>query len=200
MSDPFTRRRNAVDDVSRAWLEGLSAAGVRRVHVIADLHALMLRGARQTLASRPLLVDQLRDYDLEKMAHEVAESAVLAVINNLDEYRGESRFTTWAYAFAVRASATVSAREARRPVMAHLDDHGWRQLEGATEDPMSLGTLRRAVQSRLTERQRLVFVATALNGAALDDVAAQVGATRDALYRDLLDARRALAAHLRADD
>jgi RNA polymerase sigma-70 factor (ECF subfamily) len=59
--------------------------------------------------------------------------------------------------------------------------------------------VRRAVDEQLTPRQRQVFVALVLNGVPMDALVAQLGSTRNAIYKTMFDARRKLRAALAAN-
>jgi RNA polymerase sigma-70 factor (ECF subfamily) len=48
---------------------------------------------------------QLRGGDFDDLAHQAADDALVAVLGKLDDFRGESRFTTWAHKFALLEAA-----------------------------------------------------------------------------------------------
>ena len=86
----------ALDAVSREWLRALRADGATRDEAVARLHALLLRAARFEAARRRGRLPHLRD-EIEEIAHEAAGDALVSVLAHLDDFRGESRFTTWVY-------------------------------------------------------------------------------------------------------
>ena len=86
----------AIDDASREWLRALRSDGATRDEAVARLHALLLRAARFEAAQRRDRVPHVRD-ELEEVAHEAAGDALISILASLDNFRGESRFTTWAY-------------------------------------------------------------------------------------------------------
>lgn len=94
IGDPFSRQPQPLDDASQAWLEGLSASGARRAETLAELHTVDAQWSTLPLQARRHWADQFREGQCEDIAHEATESAVLAVINPLHEYRGESQFTS----------------------------------------------------------------------------------------------------------
>ena len=99
-----------LDDESRAWLRDLRAEGAARDRAVARLHALLLRAARFETGRRRASHPHLRG-DLDDIAQEAADDALLAVLARLEDYRGLSRFTTWAYKFALyQASVKVRRR------------------------------------------------------------------------------------------
>ena len=199
-----SREYDELDPVSREWMDALRAPGVRRVETLAELHSLLLRAARRELDRRRHWATHLNGKDRDDLAFEVAGDALVAIVNNLESYRGASRFTTWAYGFVIKKASTKLSREQRRPLPLTLDDQGWEDLpDRISADPHTsaelrdmLVILRSAVEQALTERQRQVFIALAVNQAPIDALAVQLGSTRNALYKTLFDARRKLRARL----
>ena len=199
-------RSNGIDPVSRAWIDGLSSRGGRRMEKLAELHSLMTRAARRELARRRHWPNAVDGKDRDDLAEEIASDALFAVMDKLDSYRGESRFTTWAYAFVINTVSSKLARQARRSLPLTTEDQAWERLpDRLSTDPYSsaevrdfLRALRTGVDRALTERQRQVFIAVALNEAPIDELAVQLGSNRNAIYKTLFDARRKLRAHLEA--
>src|SRR5262249_10361216 len=121
-------------------------------------------------------------------------------------YRGESRFTTWAYTFVMNLTSAKLARQATRPLPLTMEDRDWDRLpDRLSVDPQHsaevrriLGALPSAVEQQLTESHGRVFVAVALNEVAIDELAEQLGANRNAIYKTLFVARRKLLVHLEA--
>jgi RNA polymerase sigma-70 factor (ECF subfamily) len=166
---------------------------------VAALHGLMLRAARFELARR-------RDVppgELEDLAVQAADDALVAVLAKLHTFRGESRFTTWAYKFAVLEAAVAARKRAWRdrdvtldddPAHPALRDHGPTAHDRLEETEM-LAAIRAAMPS-LTPRQREVLVAVALDDVPIDVLAERLGTTRGALYKVLHDARAKLRAEI----
>ena len=69
--------------------------------------------------------------------------------------------------------------------------------EERLEQRAQLEALRQAI-GELTDRQREVFVAVALNEVPIDVVALKLGTNRNAVYKNLFDARRRLRARMAA--
>jgi RNA polymerase sigma-70 factor, ECF subfamily len=146
--------------------------------------------------------------ELGDLCRPAADDAVLAVIGKLDGYRGASRFTTWAYAFAIFEVSVKLRRHAwrGRSIPTADDDATWNRLAAGAEAAQSglewaelLRALRRAVGEELTPRQRDVFIAVALNDVEIDVMANQLNSTRGAIYKLLHDARRKLRRRLERD-
>src|SRR4051794_21107604 len=156
---------------SRDWLEPLRS---REPEAIERLHALLLRAARFEISRRRHSLPHLRGDDLDDIAHQCANDALVAVLRKLDTFRGDSRFTTWAYKFALLEAAVSLRRRAWQGRELPLADEGWESLllpDSATDrsDQLELlGAIRDAIASDLTPHQRDVLVALALNDVPID--------------------------------
>lgn len=186
------------DSPARDWVERLRDDGPDGRAAVADLHALLLRAARFEVGRRAAELAHLRGGDHDDLAQQAADDALMAVLAKLDQFRGESRFTTWAYKFALLEAAVKVRRRAWQGREVPLEDEAWRALSDAgasagrgAEDAELFAALREEIE-RLGPRQREVLVAVALNGVPIDVLAARLGSTRGALYKNLHDARRKL--------
>jgi RNA polymerase sigma-70 factor (ECF subfamily) len=199
------RRDISADEQSRAWLAALRGAGVTRDRAVARLHDLLLRAARFELGRRRAALSHVRGEELDDIATQAADDALMAVLAKLDTYRGASRFTTWVYKFALLEAGVKLRRRAWQDREVVLDPDSW----PARADPASsaheqleqtetLKALRGAVDQALTPHQRQVFVALALNEVPIDVLAERLDTNRNALYKTLHDARRKLRRELAA--
>jgi RNA polymerase sigma factor (sigma-70 family) len=185
------------------WVDALTSGGPGHDTAIAELHALLLRVGRAE-AGRRVGWHGIRGTELDDLAHQAADDAVVSVLRRLGDFRGESRFTTWAIAFVIREVSTKFARHAWRRDAVRLGDEDWEQLpaalgagpEAMLEARALVDAVRAAVDAELSPYQRAVFVALVLNGARIDGLAAELGTTRNALYQTMFDARRKLRRHL----
>ncbi len=191
------------DHDSGAWVRGLGAGGPAYDETVSRLHDLLLRVARAELRRRRAQLP-LAGPELDDLAHQAAADAVVAVVRKVGEFRGESRFTTWACKFAIfEVSTKVGRHFWQRPTVA-MDGEGWDRLPDrfgldparAAEWRDVAAALRGAVDDELTDHQRQIFVAIVLNGVPLDAVVAELGSNRNAIYKTLFDARRKLRAAL----
>jgi RNA polymerase sigma-70 factor (ECF subfamily) len=161
-----------------------------------ELHALLLRAARFELHRRGA---HLGAADREDLALQAAGDALLAVLRKLDDFRGQSRFETWAYKFALLEAGVKARRRAWHGRELPLTGEGFAVLAGAAADPGAaaataqlLSALGEAIATDLTPHQRDVLVALTLNDVPIDVLAQRRGTTRGALYKTLHDARRRL--------
>jgi RNA polymerase sigma-70 factor (ECF subfamily) len=191
------------DPDSREWLRCLRADGATRDDAVARLHALLLRAARFEVARRRPTLPHLRGDELDDIANEAADDALMSVLRRLDDFRGASRFTTWVYKFALLEAAVKLRKRAWQGREVPLEPESWALLSGGglgpdaeAEQSELLSALQSAIGDVLTPHQRRVLVALALNGVPIDVLADRLGSTRGALYKTLHDARRKLRAHL----
>jgi RNA polymerase sigma-70 factor (ECF subfamily) len=184
------------------WVEALSTPGRARDDAVERLHALLLRASRFEVARRRRALGYVRD-NLDDLATQAADDALMAIMAKLDTYRGESRFTTWAYKFAVLEAGTKVRRRAWQEREVPLEEEGWSRLPdrraapaGDLETVELLGAVRDAIADALTPHQRAVLVAVTLNDVPIDVLAERLATTRGALYKTLHDARKSLRARL----
>jgi RNA polymerase sigma-70 factor, ECF subfamily len=188
-----------LDDASRRWLSDLRSDGPAKEDALANLHALLLRAARFEVARRRPMLPHLRGNELEDIAVEAADDALMSILARLDDFRGASRFTTWAYKFALLEAAVKLRRRAWQGREVPLEPEAWSLLAagGATPDRQAeqnelLANVQDAIGKVLTPHQRNVLVALAVNGVPIDVLAERLNTTRGALYKTLHDARRKL--------
>jgi RNA polymerase sigma-70 factor, ECF subfamily len=196
----------AVELESRAWVQALSGTGSEREEAVDRLHALLLQAARFELNRRHRLGAWKSTIEVDDLATQAADDALVSVIRKLHTYRGESRFTTWAYKFAL-IEATVKLRtrpwhDREIPLeaegLARLPDTRT-SLATQAEAAELIDAVRDAIAEVLTAHQRAVLVALTLNDVPIDVLAERRKTTRGALYKTLHDARRKLRTRLAED-
>jgi RNA polymerase sigma-70 factor (ECF subfamily) len=192
-----------LDSESREWVRSLRGVSPDRERALSRLHELLLKAARFEVARRRAALPHVRGNDLEDLAVQAADDALVSVLRRLDDFRGASRFTTWAYKFALLEAAVKLRKRAWQGVEIPLESDSWRAFtstslgpEVETEQRELMATLEHAITESLTPRQRRVLVALAIDGVPIDVLAERLDTTRGALYKTLHDARRKLRAHL----
>ncbi len=189
-----------IDQESAAWLRGLSAGGRQRDEALARLHAFLVRVARAEALRRRQWLPVAMLGEVDELCVEAADDALLTISSKLDTFQGTSRFTTWAYKFAVFEVSARLRRRAWRDMNLQLDDDAWQRLADSAnptaqqrlEERELLEVLRQSVQQVLTDRQRYVFLAAAVQEVPIDVLAERLGSSRGAVYKTLHDARRKL--------
>ena len=187
------------DDDSRAWLAALHSEGAERDAAISRLHGLLLRAARFEVARRRAGLPHLRGVSFDDLALQSADDALVAILGKLDDFRGESRFTTWAYKFALLEAAVRLRRLAWQERELPLEPGSWDLFaargaspEAGAETNELLAALQAAIEERLTPHQKEVLVAITLQDVPIDVLAERLDTTRGALYKTLHDARQRL--------
>ena len=191
---------------SHAWIERLGATGAERDAALAELHALLLRAARFEVNRRRAASPHLRGGDYDDLAHQSADDALVAILAKLSDFRGESRFTTWAYKFALYEAATKVRKRSWQGREVTLTAEAWplvaddqqRTAQQSVETTDRLTALHEAIEDQLSPHQREVVVALALNEVPVDVLAEQLNTTRGALYKTLHDGRQRLRGALAA--
>jgi RNA polymerase sigma-70 factor, ECF subfamily len=181
----------------------LQGEGRSQEAAVEQLHALLLRAARFEVGRRRPSLPHLRGDELDEIALEAADDATVSVLRRLDEFRGESRFTTWAYKFALLEAAVKLRKRAWQGREIPLEPEQWTGLASDAPSPAAtveqrdlLARLQHAIHEELSPHQRQIVVAIALNGVPIDVLAERLNTTRGALYKTLHDARRKLREHL----
>jgi RNA polymerase sigma-70 factor (ECF subfamily) len=191
-----------MDTESRDWIADLRSSGPPNDDAVKRLHALLFRAAHFEVARRRPSLPHLRGNELDDIAQEAADDALMSVLGKLDSFRGESRFSTWVYKFALYEAAVKLRRRAWQGREIPLEPESWGMFEGgaspATEAEQGelLSAIRQGIDEALTPHQRRVLVALSLNGVPIDVLAERLETTRGALYKTLHDARAKLRAHV----
>jgi RNA polymerase sigma-70 factor (ECF subfamily) len=197
---PVATGSAVLDPESQELIQALKSSGRAYDDACARLHALLLRAARFEVARRRR---GLTGAEADALATEAADDALLAVLRRLDDFRGLSKFTTWAYKFALYEAAVKVRKHAWRDRELPLEANVVESLHGGSPGPEKdaemrerLGRIAAAMDDVLTPHQRRVLVALAVNGVPIDVLAERLSTTRGALYKTLHDARAKLRAHL----
>jgi RNA polymerase sigma-70 factor (ECF subfamily) len=191
------------DAESLAWIEALSGTGRERDDAVERLHKLLLRASSFEIARRHGASGEGHGLMSEDLAMQAADDALMAIMSKLHTFRGDSRFTTWAYKFALLEAGVKVRRRAWQGREVPLESDGWAQLpdrhaapDAEAETAELLGAVRDAIADALTPHQRAVLVAVTLNDVPIDVLAERLATSRGALYKTLHDARRKLRARL----
>jgi RNA polymerase sigma-70 factor, ECF subfamily len=190
------------------WLRDLSDAASRDA-AIADLRTHLQKGVYYYLSRERSDLADLSSEEITQMAEDFAQEATLRVLDNLDSFRGDSRFTTWAMKIATRLSISEMRRarhkdfsldalmEVSEPALAGVVNGTTPDRpETATEKSDILQRIDDALTNVLTDRQRAAIESLILDDVPMDLVAEQLNTNRNALYKLVHDARRKLKTYL----
>src|SRR5262249_53674365 len=184
-------------------LRDLRSAGPAHDATVERLHDLLERAARFEIARRRSSLPHLRGNELDDIALEAADDALLSILARLDDFRGASRFTTWAYKFALLEAAVKLRRRAWQGREIPLEPETWDLFGSRNPGPAEraeqaelVESVQRGIAEALTDHQRRVLVALALNEVPIDVLADRLATTRGALYKTLHNARRKRRAYL----
>lgn len=196
------------------WLADLRGESAQQEMALAELRQRLQRSIYYYLSQERSDLRELAPAELSQMAEDLAQDATLRVMENLDNFRGESRFTTWANKIAVRLAISDLRRARYRdfsldnltaggdflPAETSLVSEAPPNPEVAAERDDVRARIDAAMREALTERQYQALAAVALRGVPMDIVAEQLGTNRNALYKLVHDARRKLKSYLEEQD
>ena len=197
-----SRPQPGLDEESRRWIAELRGDGQEREEATARLHELLLGAARFEVNRRRAGMPHLRGDDFDDLAHQAAGDALVAVLAKLEEFRGESRFTTWAYKFALLEAAVKLRRRSWQGRELPVEPERWSGIsdssspEADAEQHELLDSVRQAIDADLSPHQREVLLAVAVNDVPIDVMAERLDTTRGALYKTIHDARKKLRSSL----
>jgi RNA polymerase sigma-70 factor, ECF subfamily len=193
------------------WLRILAGQGDEQAAAIGDLRALLRRAALYTLSRTGVHGASLASSQVEAIAEECAQEALLAILDRLGDFRAESKFTTWAYKFAVNIALTAARRERWKNIsLDHMLDENEAPVslpggDAAVQSPEQhsqqaevWALVQQVMDAELTHRQRQVLRAMVFEELPLDEVVRHLGSNRNAVYKLVHDARIKLKAGLEA--
>ncbi len=191
------------------WIRALSEPGTEQAAALADLRTYLLRAALFTLLRHRGSSHHMGRSQIEQIAEESTQEALVSLLQHLKDFRGDSRFTTWAYTFAVHGALIAARHERWKHVSLDAVVDSPLALPASTDDRRSTSPQHHALQAealaairegigRLTVKQQQVLKALVFDEVPLDELARHWSTNRNALYKLLHDARRKLRADLRA--
>jgi RNA polymerase sigma-70 factor (ECF subfamily) len=191
------------------WIVALNGRGDEQAAALTDLRTYLLRAALFTLQRALRYVGHLESSTLGQLAEDCAQETLTTLLQRLQDFRGESRFTTWAYAFAVNIALTAARRERSAPVAQDpileisealpspgRDEDGLPDPERRALQMEMMAAIRDGIEQNLTLRQQEALRALVFEEVPLDDVVRRWGSNRNAVYKLVHDARRKLKMHL----
>ena len=198
---------------NQEWLHDLSANGAIQEAAIADLRDLLLRAALYFFSRDLGDLAGLDRQEILQRAEDCAQDALIAVMDHLPDFRGDSKFTTWAYKFAINTALVAARHERWKGVsLDELAASGEQSFlkwtiqytpDGSTPEQAAQqveirAMIRDMIEHDLTDKQRLVLFLMVFHEVPLDEVVRYLGSNRNAVYKLLHDARRKLRISLQA--
>ena len=196
--NPVTPRSNA------EWLADLHDDATQ-AEALADLREYLLRAVFLYLDRHRQDLTHLDRRELEFMADDFAQEALLHIQAKLDTFRGESKFTTWAYRFVINIAAgelrlhrwrTVSIEtllgHQEIPLFTFLSDQKTPDPETAAERNQILSLMSQIINEELTDRQRAALISIHFHGVPVPEVARRLNSTPNNVYKLVHDARKKL--------
>jgi RNA polymerase sigma-70 factor (ECF subfamily) len=197
---------------NQEWLHDLKASGATQEAAIADLRDLLLRAALYFFSRN---VGDFRGMDREEItqrAEDCAQDALMAVLDHLSDFRGDSKFSTWAYKFAINTAMMAARRERWKGVsldeLASDESHFFDWIlqdrsDGSAPEQSAIQAeiqriIRDVIEQDLTENQRRVVFLMVFNEVPMDEVVRHLGTNRNAIYKMLHDARRKIKSGLQS--
>ena len=195
------------------WLYALKAHGEIQESAITDLRDLLLRATLYFFHRNQSDLTRMNREEILKCAEDCSQEALIAVMNHLSDFRGDSKFTTWAYKFAINTALMTARRERWKGKSLEelsLSHHGttspWPMADTSSSSAPDQSALqgeisrllRELIEQELTEKQRQVLILMVFHEVPMDEVVQQLGTNRNAIYKMLHDARRKLKSSLQA--
>lgn len=177
------------------WITQLALPSPRCDAAIILLRNNLVKGLRYALQNR-------KDVD-EAAIEDFVQDSLIKILSNLDSFRSESLFTTWAFKIAVRTAYTELRKRRWRDVSLESDikpEKAFARLRGQLSDNPEKRAIRKriftilkkVINSELTVRQKNVLTATMFRHMPLEEVARRLGTNRNSLYKLMYDARKNL--------
>ncbi len=187
------------------WLHDLQSSGPTQAAAVRDLREYLIKAVFLYYHRRRSDLSHLARDELAQMAEDPAQDAVLKILDKLDTFRGDSKFTTWAYRVAINQAAgdlrrrrwdnisldamKESADEALPPLLATLEDPTAGDPDERTARNQIWTLINEVIENEFTERQRIVFVNQYFHGVPPDTIAEQLGTNRNNIYKISHDGR-----------
>lgn len=191
------------------WLEDLRAEGTpAQAEAIQDLRQYLLRAVLYFFSQNPGDLRGLAREEIEQIAQDLAQEALLTILKNLDEFRGDSKFTTWAYRFAINMSLVEARRQRYKNISlenilenAEVPEFQFQDKDAPDPDRAALQqeiweTVRDVIQNELTARQRAILTAVVFEDVPVDVITQRFRMNRNAVYKMVHDARAKLKKRL----
>ena len=194
------------------WVTDLQNAGPKQQQALDDLRDYLLRAVYVYLSRQRSDLSHLDRTEVEQLAEDCVQEALVLILNKLDTFRRESKFTTWAYRIIINVAAGNLRRRWWKDVSIEslnsdnddesfslldtLQDTSLQDPEQVAQQQEILKVLEKTIEEDLTERQRIVLKTLILDDGSTDDLAEELGTNRNNIYKILHDGRKRLKQRL----
>lgn len=191
------------------WLAALRGEGPEQHAALEDLREYLLRAVYVYLSRHRSDLTHLDPEELRQLSQDWAQEALLAILEKLDTFRGDSLFTTWAFRVVIHLAAgklrqrrwsVISldsiAEEGESSALEFIVNEDTLEPETAIVQKQLWEALRQAIEEELTDRQRTVLVGAVFQGLSVEQLARRLNTNRNNVYKIMHDARKKLKQRL----
>ena len=199
-----TQRRS-----NEEWLRALRSRGTSQEEALQDLRDYLLRAVLVYLSRDRSDLAHFHPDELQHLAEDWAQEALVTIVGKLDTFRGQSKFTTWAYRIVINQAAgelrhrrwsAVSLEalpeEEEPSLLSMIEDVRAQDPERATQQEEVLAIIQRIIDEELTDRQRVALTNLLFRGMPMGEVAERLGTNKNNVYKIMHDARKKLKKRL----
>ncbi len=206
VNNPVKGKKSAPRNSSnREWIDSLTYPVSEQA--LKELRKILVRALKPALS-------KYVDRELDQFVEDVAQDALLKVLENIDSFRGESKLTSWAITIAIREGLTVLRRKRWQNISLNSLAGDQNEKEGgeirsnqfSSNDPspddsahttIVMDQIMQIIGEELSEKQKMAMVAVKIHDMPMTAVADKMGVKRNALYKLLYDARKSLKARMK---
>lgn len=188
------RKKNSSYETNEEWIEALKPPVDEQA--VEKLRAQLIRGLKPAL-------HKYVDRELDQFVEDVAQDALLKVLDNIDSFRGESKLLTWAMKIAVREGLTelrlkryddISIEDLKpddesREVFSLSVASDDTSPERSLHESQLVDKVLQIINEELTQKQKTAINALMIQGLPMPVVVKQLDTNRNALYKLVHDAR-----------
>ena len=193
------------------WLYALNTSGEIQETALTDLRDLLLRAALYFFNRNLSDFGGMNRNEILQYAEDCAQEALIAIMKHLSDFRGDSKFTTWVYKFAINIALMTARRERWKGKSIEeltffsngtlvewtvADQSSWLTPDRSALQEEISHIIHVVIEQDLTEKQRQVLIMMVFNEVPMDEVVQRLGTNRNAIYKMLHDARRKLKSSL----
>jgi len=179
------------------WIDSLTAPADDQA--VADLRIILIKGLKPALY-------KYVDRELNQFVEDVAQDALLKILDKIHTFRGESKFTSWAMKVAVREGLSELRRKKWNDISINKltgnstdsNDSKINHIKFSSDSPKPdqlahesfvLNKVMQIIEKELSEKQKNAMSALMVHDIPIMIVANEMGIKRNALYKLVHDAR-----------